>query len=93
MSAGHHVPSSGVPGRAKIMDTPTGPAVGSNRRDETADANDIVRAAKFTIHNPPCPAAGPGKRTHASAGRVGKRAQSTTLPPALHNLLFFGPHK
>jgi hypothetical protein len=51
MSAGHHVPSFGVPGRETIMDTPTGPAGRSSSRDETTDANDIRRDAKFTIHN------------------------------------------
>lgn len=58
MSAGHQVPSSDVPGRETIMDTPTGPALGSNRRDETAAANDIRRAAKFTIDNLPRPDTG-----------------------------------
>ncbi len=81
MSADHHVPSSGVPRRATIMDTPTGTALGSTRRDETADANDIVRAVKFTIRNLPCPAAGPGPRTLTFAHRVGKRAQSTSFHP------------
>lgn len=81
MSAGHHVPSSGVPGRATIMDTPAGTALGSTRRDETADANDIVRAAKFTIRNLPCPAADPGERTLTFARGVGKRAQSTSFRP------------
>lgn len=51
MSAGHHVPCFGVPRRETIMDTPTGPAVGSSRRrDETTDANDIKRDSRFTIH-------------------------------------------
>ena len=77
MSAGHHVPSSGVPGRATKMDTPTGTALGSTRRDETADANDIVRAVKFTINNLPCSRRG----TLAFAHRVGKRAQSTSFHP------------
>ena len=77
MSAGHHVPSSGVPGRETIMDTPAGTALGSTRRDETADANDIVRAVKFTINNLPCSRRG----TLAFARRVGKRAQSTSFHP------------
>jgi hypothetical protein len=41
MSAGHHVPSFGVTRRESLMDTPTGPAGSSGRRDVTTDANDI----------------------------------------------------
>jgi len=51
MSAGHHVPSFGVTRRETIIDTPTGPAGRSGRRDVTTDANDIRRDAGFTIHN------------------------------------------
>ncbi len=50
MSAGHQVLSFGVPIRETIMDTPTGPAGRSSRRDEPTDVNDIKRDARFTIH-------------------------------------------
>ena len=79
MSAGHHVPSSGVPRRETIMDTPTGTALGSTRRDETADANDIGCAANFTIQT--FLVRPPWHRTLTFASRVGKRAQSTSFRP------------
>ena len=63
MSAGHQVPSFGVPIRETIMDTPTGPAGRSSRRDEPTDVNDIRRDARFTIQNLQGPTARTGTRT------------------------------
>ncbi len=63
MSAGHQVPSFGVPIRETIMDTPTGPAGRSSRRDEPTDVSDIRRDARFTIHNLQGLAAGTSTRT------------------------------
>jgi hypothetical protein len=63
------------------------------RRDDGADVNDIGRVAKFTIHNLPCPAAGPGKRTLTFRDPGRQTRTIYIFPPALYNLLFFGPHK
>ena len=79
MSAGHHVPSFGVPIRETIMDTPTDPAGRSSRRDETADANDTRRDARFTIHNLQVPAAGTSTR-HWSATRGAANVHNLHLP-------------
>ena len=93
MSAGHHVPSSGVPGREMTIDTPTAPAKGGSRSDRTADANRLGSAAKFTIQDLPCPAAGPGKRRLAFSDPGRQTRTIYIFPSALYNLLFFGPHK
>ena len=93
MSAGHHVPSSGVPRREMTIDTPEAPAKRGSRSDETADANELGRAAKFTIHNLPCPAAGPDTEDSNPRGPGRQTRTIYIFPSALYNLLFFGPHK